>query len=154
RPEPPAPSPNALSHRIVAIIEVLLCSDVITQYAIGGTLVALGFQPKTGERLNVGYVAALSLGDAVLLIGIILLLLYAHGERPRDLFLGRRPIVAEGILGLLLTPIAIGIALVVVLTVQRFAPSLHTVENNPLQGLMRSPPDAWLFALVVIVAGG
>jgi membrane protease YdiL (CAAX protease family) len=143
-----------LAGRAVAAIEVLLCSDVITQYAIGGTLVALGFQPKTGERLNVGYVAALSLGDAVLLIGIILLLLYTHGERPRDLFLGRRPIAPEGILGLLLTPIAIGIALVVILTVQRFAPALHTVENNPLQGLMRSPRDAWLFALVVIVAGG
>ena len=37
---------------------------------------------------------------------------------------------------------------------QRFAPSLHTVENNPLQDLMKSPRDAWLFALVVLVAGG
>ena len=139
---------------MVALIEVLLCSDVVTQFAIGGTLIALGYQPKTGSRLNVGYVVALSLGDAILLIGIILLLLYTHGERPRDLFVGRRRIVPEATLGVLLIPIALGIALVVILTVQRFAPSLHNVENNPLQGLLRSPRDAWLFALVVVVAGG
>ena len=38
--------------------------------------------------------------------------------------------------------------------IQRFAPWLHTVEHNPLQALLRSPRDAWLFALVVVVAGG
>ena len=30
----------------------------------------------------------------------------------------------------------------------------HTVETNPLQSLLTSPRDAWLFALVVLVAGG
>ena len=121
---------------MVAIIEVLLCSDLLTQYAIGGTLIGLGYQPKTAGKLNVGYVVALSLGDAVLLIGLILLLLHAHGERPRDVLLGRRPIVAESVLGLLLIPIAFGIAISVILSVQRFAPSLHNVANNPLQGLL------------------
>jgi membrane protease YdiL (CAAX protease family) len=139
----------------VAVIEVLLCSDVLTQYAIGGTLFALGYRSTTaGGKLSVGYVAALSLGDAVLLIALILALLYAHGERPRDVFAGRRPIVPEGVLGVLLIPLAFGIAVVVLLTVRRFAPSLHNVTDNPLQELMRSPRDAWLFALVVVVAGG
>jgi membrane protease YdiL (CAAX protease family) len=141
--------------RVVAVIEVLLCSDVVTQYAIGGTLLALGYPAKTASgQLSVGYVAALSLGDAVLLVSLILALLYAHGERPRDVFAGRRPIAPEGVLGLLLIPIAFGIAVVVILTARRFAPSLHDVADNPLQQLMRSPRDAWLFALVVIVAGG
>ncbi len=139
----------------MAIIEVLLCADVVTQYAIGGTLLAFGYHAKspTGQ-LDVGYVVALSLGDALLLVGLILLLLYAHGERPRDVLFGRRPIVGEGILGLLLIPIALGIAAAVMLTIGRFAPSLHNVPDNPLQGLLRSPRDAWLFALVVLVAGG
>ena len=97
---------------------------------------------------------ALSLGDAVLLIALIVGLLYAHGERPRDVLAGRRPIAPEGVLGLLLIPIAFGIAIVVMLTVRRFAPSLHDVEHNPLQELLTSPRDAWLFALVLIVAGG
>ena len=155
--------PSAISHdgppplaaRAVAVIEVLLCSDVITQYAIGGTLLALGYPAKLPNgQLNVGYVVALSLGDAALLVGLILLLLYAHGERPRDVLFGRRPIVGEGLLGLLLIPLAFGIAIVVMLTVRRVAPSLHNVPDNPLQGLLTSPRDAWLFALVVLVAGG
>ena len=140
---------------MVAVIEVLLCSDVVTQNAIGGTLFALGYRSTTaGGRLSVGYVAALSLGDAILLIALILALLYAHGERPRDVFAGRRPVAPEGVLGLLLIPIAFGIAVVVMLTVRRYAPSLHNVADNPLQELMRSPRDAWVFALVVVVAGG
>jgi uncharacterized protein len=144
-----------MTARIVALIEVLLCSDVVTQFAIGGTLTALGYQARNPDgRLSVGYVVALSLGDAVLLIGLILALLYAHGERPRGVLLGRRPVVAEGVFGLWLIPIALGIALVVILTVRRYAPSLHTVELNPLQGLLSSPRDAWWFALVVVVAGG
>ena len=139
----------------MALLEVLLCSDIVTQFAIGGTLLGFGYRPKTAAgQLSVGYVVALSLGDAVVLIGLILLLLHVHGERPRDVFVGRRPIVAEGTLGLLLIPIAFGIAVAVILTVQRFAPTLHNVEHNPLQGLLGSKRDAWLFALVVVVAGG
>jgi membrane protease YdiL (CAAX protease family) len=144
-----------LAGRVVAIIEVVLCSDFVTQLAIGGTLTALGYKARTpAGQLSVGYVVALSLGDAVLLIGLILALLYAHGERPRDVFIGRRPIVAESMFGVVLIPVAFVIALLVILTVRRFAPSLHNVQENPLQGLLGSPRDAWWFALVVVIAGG
>lgn len=147
--------PPPLAARAVAVIEVLLCSDLVTQFAIGGTLTALGYRAKTANgQLNVGYVVALSLGDAVLLLGLIIALLHAHGERPRELFLGRRRIVSEGLFGVWLIPIAFGIAVTVILIVRRFAPSLHNVEENPLQGLLGSPRDAWWFALVVVVAGG
>src|SRR5204863_3775628 len=96
----------------------------------------------------------LSLADAVLLVLLILLMLYAHGEKPRDVFLGRRPVVPEVVFGVPLILVALGIALTVLLVVRRFVPSLHTVPENPLQDLLRSPRDAWLFALVVLVAGG
>jgi len=161
--EPSAISPDRdkagerrpLAARVVALIEVLLCADVVTQYAIGGTLLALGYHPKTAAgRLDVGYIVALSLGDALLLVGLILVMLYAHGEKPSDVFLGRRRVIGEGLLGLLLIPLTIVLAAAVLLTVRRFAPSLHDVEQNPLQDLLRSPRDAWLFALVVLVAGG
>ena len=138
----------------MAFIEVLICSDYLTQFALGGTLAAFGFQPFIRGKLSVRYVVVLSLGDAVLLVGLILVMLYAHGERPRDVLLGRRPIAGESALGLLIIPVAIVITAGVLLTVRRFAPGLHTVSNNPLQELMRSPRDAWLFALVVLVAGG
>jgi membrane protease YdiL (CAAX protease family) len=149
------PEPRPLAARAVAAIEVLLCSDVVTQLAIGGTLTALGYQARTPSgQLSIGYVVALSLGDAVLLVGLIFALLYAHGERPGEVFLGRRRVLSEAVLGLWLIPITFGIALTVILTVRRFAPSLHNVEQNPLQGLLGSPRDAWWFALVVLVAGG
>jgi membrane protease YdiL (CAAX protease family) len=141
--------------RVVALIEVLLCSDVVTQFAIGGTLLAIGYHPTRPDgQLIVGYVVALSLGDAALLLALILALLYAHGERPRDVFIGQRPILSEAVVGLWLLPLVLGIAAAVILTVRRFAPSLHNVETNPLQGLLGTPSDAWWFALVVVVAGG
>jgi membrane protease YdiL (CAAX protease family) len=143
-----------LAGRILALIEVVICSDFLTQLAIAGTLGALGYTPYVQGRLRVSYVVALSLGDAVLLLGLILLMLYAHGERPREVLFGRRSLVAETALGVLLIPVALAIAIGVLLTIQRVAPSLHTVQNNPLQDLLRSPRDAWLFALVVIAAGG
>jgi membrane protease YdiL (CAAX protease family) len=128
---------------------------MVTQFAIGGTLLALGFHSRSPDgHLSVGYVVALSLGDAALLIGIILALLYVHGERPRDVFIGGRGIVSEAVFGLSLLPIAFALAAAVILSVRRFAPSLHNVENNPLQGLLGTPSDAWWFALVVVVAGG
>ena len=140
--------------RVVALIEVLICSDYLTQFALGGTLAAFGYQPFIRGKLSVRYVVVLSLGDALLLVGLILVMLYAHGERPRDVLFGRRPIVREGALGMVIIPVALVIAAAVLLTIQRVAPGLHTVSTNPLQELLRSPRDAWLFALVVLVAGG
>lgn len=159
RPDPsnqePVPASDRLvTQRVVALIEVLICSDYLTQFALGGTLAALGYSPFVNGRLNVAYVVALSLADAVLLIALILLMLYAHRESPRAVFLGRRPVVGEAALGVPLVFLALGIAAVVLVSIQRAAPWLHTVAENPLQELMRSPRDAWLFALVVVAAGG
>jgi len=154
-PQPPAPTrDHALAQRVVAILEVLICSDYLTQIAIGGTLRVFGYSPMADGRLNVAFVVALSLGDAVLLVALVLIMLVAHGERPRDVLFGRRSLSGEAMLGLPLVAAALIVAGTVILTIQRVAPSLHTVPENPLQDLMRSPRDAWLFALVVFVAGG
>jgi hypothetical protein len=77
------------SHRIVALLEVVICSDFLTQVALGGTLSVFGLQSYLQGRLSVAYVVGLSLADAILLVALILILLYAHGERPRDVLLGR-----------------------------------------------------------------
>ena len=151
----PSPQQQRAVNRTVALIEVLLCSDYPTQLAIGSTLAALGFNAYLAPgRLNVTYVVILSLADSVALIGLVLLFLYTHGENPRDVLIGRRRVVHEVALGIPLIVAALGIGITVLLAVQRFAPSLHTVDQNPLQELMRSPRDAMLFALVLIVAGG
>jgi membrane protease YdiL (CAAX protease family) len=145
---------GAIAARVVAVLEVLICSDYVTQVAIGGTLRAFGLTPTVNGRLDVTFVVALSIGDAALLIGLILLMLAAHRERPRDVLFGPRPVGREAAFGIPLVPLALLLAGAVILSIQRLAPSLHTVPENPLQDLLRSRRDAWLFALVVFVAGG
>lgn len=139
---------------MAALLEVLICSDYLTQFALGGTLSALGYQPFVGGKLSVRYVVVLSLVDTILLVGLILAILHAHGERPRDVLFGRRPIVPEIAAGVPMILAALGIGVVVLVSIQYLAPGLHTVTNNPLRELIRSPRDAWLFALVVLAAGG
>lgn len=145
----------SIGQRIVAVLEVLLCSDYPTQFALGATFASFGFRPYTAAgQLSVGYVVALSLVDTAMLVALMLLFLYAHGERPRDLWLDDRPVAREAAYGvwLILPALLIGVAILV--GIQQFAPRLHTVARNPLQDLIQRPRDAWLFAIVVVVAGG
>jgi membrane protease YdiL (CAAX protease family) len=158
-PEPidpsPLPPPLARLGRVIALLEVVVCSDYPTQLALGATFAALGYGPIGRDgHLQIAYVVGLSLVDAVVLVGLVLLFLHAHGERPRDVLFGGRPALVEAAHGapLILAALAIGIGVLV--SIQLIAPSLHTVANNPMQELLRRPRDAWLFALVVIVAGG
>jgi membrane protease YdiL (CAAX protease family) len=161
-PDPSSPEPEpagsqrvAVTYRIVALLEVLICSDYPTQFALAATFAAAGYPPFTSQgELSLAFVVGVSLADTVLLVALVLAFLYAHGERPRTVFVGNRPLANEIALGIPLTLVALVIAAAVLLTVQRVAPSLHSVEHNPLQGLLRSPHDAWLFAVVVVVAGG
>jgi membrane protease YdiL (CAAX protease family) len=159
-PQPPddlqpfAPPTPPFAGRVLALIEVLICSDVLTQIALGGTLRALGYQPLVGGQLNIRYVVMLSIGDAVLLIALIVVMLRAHGERPREVLFGTRRVVKEIGLGAALIFGALGIGVALLLSMRSLTPWLHTVPDNPLAALLRSPRDAWLFALVVLVAGG
>jgi len=140
--------------RVVALLEVILCSDYPTQAALAATFAALGYEPYASGQLRLGFVAVLSLLDAFLLVGLMIFFLHAHGERPRDVFLGHRPVSPEARFGLPLVFLALALGFGILATIQRFAPSLHTVITNPLEGLMRTPRDAWVFTFVVIVAGG
>jgi membrane protease YdiL (CAAX protease family) len=140
--------------RIVALLEVILCSDYPTQAALGATFAAFGYAPYVDGDLRVGFVVTLSLVDTVVLTALVLFFIYAHGEQPRMLFLGRRAISREASLGIPLVLVALVIGIGILATIQRYAPSLHTVERNPLESLIRTPRDVWLFAIVVVVAGG
>ncbi|MBI4487207.1 MAG: CPBP family intramembrane metalloprotease [Acidobacteria bacterium] len=150
-----APARPSATARAIVLLEVLICSDYPTQLALSAAFAPFGITAAGPDGgLHIGFVVALSLIDTALLIGLILAFLYAHGERPRQIFLGHRAVLAEAVHGvpLILTAILIGIA--VLGSIQYFAPWLHNVVNNPLRDLVQSPRDAWLFALVVVVAGG
>ncbi len=158
----PSPDPDPLPRhgpgwapRLVAIVEILLCSDYPTQLVIGALLATSGVGSFDAHgALAARYVVILSLADAVVLVALILLLLAAHGESPRAVLLGRRPIAREAAAGVPLVFVALGIGILVLAPIQHFAPWLHTVPHNPLQALIRTPRNALLFAIVVIVAGG
>ncbi len=158
-PPPPAPPaaearrPSAVQ-RVVALIEVVLCSDYPTQAALGTTLSAIGFTPYGSDgHLSATFVVTLSLVDTAILLGLIVFFLMAHGDRPRDVFIGERSPAQEASYGLPLVIVALAIGVAVLAVIQRFAPLLHNVERNPLQDLVRGR-DVWLFALVVVIAGG
>jgi membrane protease YdiL (CAAX protease family) len=140
--------------RLIALLEVLACSDFLTQYAIAVTFAVFGFMPYSHGLLRVGYVVGLSLADTGLLLALIFFFLWTHGDRPRDVFLGVRPVGLEAARGLPLIFVALGIGAAVLLALRLLAPSLHTVEHNPLEDLLRTPSSAWLFAVVVVIAGG
>jgi membrane protease YdiL (CAAX protease family) len=141
--------------RVVALFEVLLCSDYPTQLALGATLYAFGLRPITSAgTLSLRYIVALSLIDTLMLVGLIILFLRSHGERVRPVLLGARSRWREAQLGLPLTIGALAIAIAVIGAVRVLLPSLHNIERNPLQNLIHGPRDAALFALVVVIAGG
>jgi membrane protease YdiL (CAAX protease family) len=151
---PAPPQTPTLTERGIALIEVLLCSDYPTQIALAGTFAAFGFRPQSGGTLSLSYVATLSLLDTVALTALIVFFLRARGESPREVFFGDRSLASEAWAGVPFLFVAFGIAMVVLLAIGALAPWLHTVPHNPLQDLVRTPRDAALFALVLIVAGG
>jgi membrane protease YdiL (CAAX protease family) len=63
-------------------------------------------------------------------------------------------VLVEAAVGVPMILVALGIGFVVIVAIQRLAPSLHTVPDNPFQTLLRTRTDAWLLAFVVVVAGG
>jgi membrane protease YdiL (CAAX protease family) len=151
----PIPPRAAIAARLVALLEVLICSDVPTQVALAATFAWLGF-PAFGSdgQLQIGFVVGVSLVDTVVLVGLIVFFLHAHGEAPRDVLFGSRRISDEVRFGVPLTFLALAIGVGVLVAIQYFWPSLHTVPVNPIEGLLTSPRDAWLFAFVAIAAGG
>src|SRR5262249_40407914 len=91
---------------------------------------------------------------AAALIGLILLFLLARGDRPAQVLFGERRVMPEAAAGIGLMFASMLLAMGVLILIQLVAPGLRTVEHNPLQDLLRTPRNAALFGLVVIVAGG
>ena len=151
----PIPHSPMMSERLLALLEVLICSDYPTQFVLASLLAGFGYGPYGPDgSLRFSYIVALSFLDAAVLIALIFALLLAHGERPRDLLLDRRPIMREASLGIPMIFMAIVLGILVLVPIQRFAPWLRTVPHNPFEAVLRSRRHALLFGVVVIVAGG
>lgn len=160
--QPVAPPTSPLSAhrtfrlRLQALGEILLCSDIPTQFAIGALLMVAGWQllDRTGQ-LSLPFVLTMSLVDTLVLIVLMVLLTRARGDSVRDLWAGRRPLKKEAVLGLLLIPPIFLFVVLILNAVRLWLPGLHNVEINPLEALAAGgAANAAMFALVAIFAGG
>jgi membrane protease YdiL (CAAX protease family) len=139
-----------------AVAEMILCSSIPTQLAIGSALRLAGLHPVNEEgHLQMGFVAALSLLDTVALVALMTFLLRARGESPSALWLGGRPFTREALAGVTHVPLVFLIGTVLLLAMRALAPQMHNVDVNPFEMLAGAGLlDAILLTLVAILAGG
>jgi membrane protease YdiL (CAAX protease family) len=141
--------------RVVALIEILICSGFPSQIFLVAVLSGLGMRARTpGGQLSPSFVFTLSMADAALVIALVILFLAAHGERGRQVLIGPRSISREAALGIMLLPVIFVILLLVLGLVFSVAPQLHNVPHTPLEDLLQNRRDAIIFGFVAMVAGG
>jgi len=141
--------------RLGALFEVILCSGFPTQILLITVLRAFGLPTHNGDgALNPRFVFTISMVDALFVIGLIVLLLRAHGESARDVLLGRVRMLREALLGIALIPFVFFVVAVLLAIILTWAPYLHNVPRNPLEDMLTTRTDAAIFAVVVLVAGG
>ena len=141
--------------RVMAVVDILLCSDVPTQMAIATLLRAVGVRPTTGAGvLSLTFVTLLSALDTVVLVGLMTALLLARGERPGHVWLGRPRPVRDILLGLASVPVLFLVVGALMAGLRLLVPAVHNIERNPLEQLVTRPERAMVFGMVAIVAGG
>lgn len=149
----PAPAPGRAQWP--TWVEILLCSGFPTQIAIGGVLIAAGLSPTIADKqLSAPFVFTLTLVDTVVLLSLIVWLLVRRGESPRRVFFGDQPVAGEIGIGVLSLPVVIALVVALMLTIQRFAPTLRNVPQNPLESFLGTQTGLAMFLLIVIVGGG
>ena len=154
-PVPVARTRPRCRQRLTALVEVVLCSGYPTQLLLIGVLAVLGLAAiDESGTLSLSYIFVLSMADTVLLLWLLFYFLRRHQEHPAEVFLGARPRRREFRLGLVLTPVVLGVALGSVSLLHYLWPALRNVPENPFEALLGSPLNAALFAVVAVVAGG
>jgi membrane protease YdiL (CAAX protease family) len=142
--------------RVIAVVEVLLCSSLPTQIVIGQLLAIAGVSPRTDAgQLAPAFAFALLLIDSVVLAALMVVLTRAHGESPRALWLGDRPVMREIGFGLALVPLVFLMVGLLLAGLMRLLPGLHNVTENPIEQLAAGGPhQAAMLGLIAVLAGG
>ena len=149
-------SGTVAQRRAIAVAELILCSSLPTQLLLQAAMVGIGWSPVTSAgAFSLSFVVTMSLADTALLIVLMVVLTRAHGESVSELWLGRRPMLREALLGLGLVPSIFLLVVVLMTAIRLFAPALHNVDTNPLEQLATGGvANAIAFGLVGILAGG
>ena len=147
--------PPHWSSRATAAVEVVLCSGFPSQILLVVVLAALGMvATDPSGTLSLRWVVVLSMTDAILILGLVFYFLHRNGELVFDVFLGSRSPRRELIIGVILTPVVLGLALAGASVLHYLWPGIRNVPENPFQALIRSPLNAAVFTVVAVVAGG
>jgi membrane protease YdiL (CAAX protease family) len=157
-PEPayiPVRRPVLPLQRLGALLEILICSGFPTQILLIVVLRAAGLEMTASDgALSPPFVFTVSLLDAAIVVGLVLVFLRAHHESARAVLFGERRIWREALLGVAILPAVFMLVMLVLVLILRFAPGLHNVTRNPLEDMLRTRGDALIFAVVVMIAGG
>jgi membrane protease YdiL (CAAX protease family) len=155
-PAPPLDAGPPGQRRLIAIAEMFLCSSLPTQILLQSVMVQAGWSPLTaGGTFSLPFIVTMSLADTALLIVLMVVLTRAHGESVSKLWLGRRPVLREALLGLAAVPVVFVLVVLLLNALRTAAPWLHNVPTNPLENLARGGAlNAVAFGLVAILAGG
>lgn len=141
--------------RWLALVQAGAVSGIPTQLVLAFAVwFGLGLTPFQGAELSLEFFAIVSLLDTAAIALLIKIFLVASRESSTAVFVGRRLVRGEILRGLLLVPVVfIGVTLAV-LTLRWLAPWLQTVDRSPIEHFMRTPLEAAIFLVVVVLAGG
>jgi membrane protease YdiL (CAAX protease family) len=118
-------------------------------------VLAAGLRPfDASGRLSLAFVASISAADTILLTALILVFLRQRQESAGQLFFCARPLGPELLLGFALTLPTVIFMSGAMWVLRQMAPGLHTVPDNPLEALARSPAGFIVMLLVAVIAGG
>lgn len=147
-------SSPALS-RWLAALQVVLVSGIPTQF-VAAAILAIGLRMPLLDAHGVSFefIAVVSLVDTAIIAMLIRFFLSLSGERSADVFVGPRPILGEALRGLAWLPLVFVGVTSLVLLIRAVAPWMHNVETSPFEAFLKTPGQAAIFLVVVVLAGG
>jgi membrane protease YdiL (CAAX protease family) len=145
-----------------ALAQVILISGIPTQIVVFVVfIIGLGWSPIDGNLeefwrriLSLEFVATTMFVDTALIALLIRLFLELSGEDSRAVFIGNVRPIREVLRGLALVPVILVGTGLLVLAIRTVFPSLHNVQESPIQAYMRTPFEAGIFLVVVVLGGG
>jgi membrane protease YdiL (CAAX protease family) len=156
-PAPPAvitgPSPSL--SRWLAAVQVVLVSGIPTQL-VAAAILAIGLRMPLldANGISFEFIAVVSLVDTAIVALLIRFFLALSAERSADVFIGKRPVLGEVLRGLVWLPIVFLGVTSIVLIIRAMAPWMHNVQTSPFEAFLRTPLQAAIFLVVVVLAGG
>jgi membrane protease YdiL (CAAX protease family) len=155
------PTPVALTAssptlpRWLAAFQVVLVSGIPTQF-VAAAILAVGLRMPLldGNGVSFEFIVVVSLVDTAIVAVLLRIFLTFSGERTVDVFVGPRPIAGEALRGVLWLPVVFVGVTSLVLLIRAIAPWMHNVETSPFEAYLKTPGQAAIFLVVVVLAGG